>query len=37
MQALDQKDNFLVCLAHGAILLDTLPLFNTSPGENIND
>lgn len=37
MQALDQDDNVLVCLAHDAILLDTLPLFNKSPGENMND
>lgn len=37
MQALDQDDHILVCLAHDAGLLDALPLFNKSPQANIND
>ncbi|KAJ5937119.1 hypothetical protein N7466_003569 [Penicillium verhagenii] len=37
MQALDQDDNILVCLAHDAILLDTFPLFNKSPEADMNN
>ncbi|OQE02901.1 hypothetical protein PENVUL_c037G08097 [Penicillium vulpinum] len=36
MQALDQNDDILVCLAHDAVLLDVMPIFNVSPNEDIN-
>ncbi|KAJ6137346.1 hypothetical protein N7471_003832 [Penicillium samsonianum] len=36
MQALDQNDDILVCLAHDAILLDVMPIFNEDPKKDIN-
>ncbi|GLI81959.1 hypothetical protein PoHVEF18_010356 [Penicillium ochrochloron] len=37
MQVLDQDENILVCLAHDAILLDAMPLFNKTPEADINN
>lgn len=36
MQALDQNENILVCIAHDAVLLDYLPVFNKNPDQEIN-
>lgn len=36
MQALDQNDDILVCLAHDAVLLDVMPIFNEDPKKDIN-
>ncbi|CAI7627100.1 hypothetical protein PCG10_002394 [Penicillium crustosum] len=36
MQSLDQNENVLVCIAHDAVLLDYLPIFNKNPGQDIN-
>ncbi|KAH8902039.1 hypothetical protein BR93DRAFT_954115 [Coniochaeta sp. PMI_546] len=37
MQELDAKDNVFVCLAHDAMLLDVLPVFNKDPGKDCNN
>ncbi|KAJ5385600.1 hypothetical protein N7517_003511 [Penicillium concentricum] len=36
MGALDQNDDILVCLAHDAVLLDVMPIFNEDPKKDIN-
>ncbi|CAI7607627.1 unnamed protein product [Penicillium glandicola] len=37
MQAFDQNDDILVCLAHDGVLLDVLSIFNEDPKKDIND
>ncbi|KAJ5777889.1 hypothetical protein N7520_001135 [Penicillium odoratum] len=36
LQSMDKNENILVCIAHDAVLLDYLPVFNKSPGQDIN-
>jgi hypothetical protein len=37
LKCLDADPNVFICLAHDNVLLDTLPLYNLSPKESINE